>query len=149
MPELKSLLMLLAVTVVAAGATWYIKDQIYHMHHVTDNVATTSTITIIDSEVETPIEESSIVVQPPAEPVVKPNPPVMPPPEKPVLAGACVVGGCSSQLCGEASEMDGMVTTCEYREEYACYQTAKCERQATGKCGWTETPELLQCIKNS
>ncbi len=64
------------------------------------------------------------------------------------VAGACKVGGCSSQLCGEASDMDGMVTTCEFRAEYACYQKAKCERQTTGKCGWTEDASLTQCLKN-
>jgi hypothetical protein len=67
---------------------------------------------------------------------------------KPV-AGSCVVGGCSSQLCGESSAMDDMVTTCEYKEEYACYKKATCARQSTGSCGWTETAELNQCLKNS
>ncbi len=65
------------------------------------------------------------------------------------VAGACKVGGCSSQLCGEASDMDGMVTTCEFKPEYACYQKATCARQTTGKCGWTESAELTQCLKNS
>ena len=64
------------------------------------------------------------------------------------VVGACKVGGCSGQVCGEANDMDGMVTTCEFREEYACYQKANCERQTTGKCGWTETTELTQCLKN-
>ena len=68
---------------------------------------------------------------------------------KPVTGGVCAVGGCSSQLCGEAADMKDMVTTCEYREAYACYQTAKCERQATGKCGWTETNELAMCLKKA
>lgn len=67
----------------------------------------------------------------------------------PVASGGCVVGGCSAQLCGEASDMEGMVTTCEYRDEYACYQTARCERQASGQCGWTETSELNQCLANA
>lgn len=57
----------------------------------------------------------------------------------------CVVSGCSGQLCVEASG-EGVVTTCEYREEYACYKTAVCERQASGQCGWTETPGLAQCL---
>lgn len=144
MPELKSLLMLLAVTVVAAGATWYIKEQIYQMNHITETVSPISTVTIIDSEAEAPTEEPDTVVTPP---VVKPNPPIIPPAEPPVLVGECVVGGCSSQLCGEESEMNDMVTTCEYQTKYSCYQSAKCERQATGKCGWTETPELAMCLK--
>jgi hypothetical protein len=56
---------------------------------------------------------------------------------------ACYVGGCSSQLC---SDQPDMASTCEYREEYACYQTATCERQSTGECGWTQTQELNACL---
>jgi len=57
--------------------------------------------------------------------------------------GACYVGGCSSQVC---SDQEGVITTCEWREEYACYQTATCERQADGACGWTQTDELAACL---
>lgn len=60
----------------------------------------------------------------------------------------CAVGGCSSQICGEAGEVEDIATTCEYREEYACYQSARCERQSTGSCGWTETEEYKQCMAN-
>lgn len=59
----------------------------------------------------------------------------------PVAAG-CRPTGCSSQIC---SDQD-VASTCEYREEYACYRTAKCERQTDGKCGWTQTPALAQCL---
>lgn len=58
--------------------------------------------------------------------------------------GRCVVGGCSGQVCGE--EGFGLITTCEYRSQYACYQTARCERQASGQCGWTQTSELQACL---
>jgi hypothetical protein len=58
-------------------------------------------------------------------------------------SGECFVGGCSGQVC---SDQDGVITTCEWQEEYACYQTATCERQATGECGWTPTPELEACL---
>lgn len=57
--------------------------------------------------------------------------------------GGCHVGGCSGQVC---SDREGVITTCEWREEYACYATATCERQANGQCGWTETPELAACL---
>ncbi len=60
--------------------------------------------------------------------------------------GKCYVGGCSSQLC---SDTPGMVSTCEYHDAYACYQAARCERQATGACGWTMTPELQYCLASS
>lgn len=239
MPDLKSLLMLLVVTIVAAGATLYVKDQIYTLQHATDNTAVTSTasmVTIIDSVSSTSAQEPAIT-ETPTTPT--PKPPVTPPQgivpslsgkltevntgcfsdgvcyavvdskkvilligryqgsigkiigadsigdlenyigadatvfagmndegeytllgnesfylqvskdTKPVTGGACVVGGCSSQLCGEESEMNDMVTTCEYQTKYSCYQKATCERQTTGKCGWTETPELAMCLKNN
>jgi eight-cysteine-cluster-containing protein len=66
--------------------------------------------------------------------------------EVPNTSGECYIGGCSGQIC--SSEKDVM-STCEYKEEYACYQTAKCERQANGQCGWTETAALKMCILNT
>jgi hypothetical protein len=62
---------------------------------------------------------------------------------KDTAQGACFVGGCSGQVC---SEHEGVITTCEFRPEYACYETATCERQADGACGWTETAELNACL---
>jgi hypothetical protein len=64
---------------------------------------------------------------------------------KPAAAAPCYVGGCSGQIC---SDQEGAISTCEWRDEYACYQTATCERQAGGECGWTETPELMACLGN-
>lgn len=61
----------------------------------------------------------------------------------PVSLGPCYVGGCSSQVC---SDREDVVTTCEFRPEYACYQKATCERQASGQCGWTQTPTLQSCL---
>ena len=60
----------------------------------------------------------------------------------------CAVAGCSGQLCVSAEEAENMFTTCEFRPEYACYREASCEPQADGKCGWTETAELRQCLAN-
>jgi hypothetical protein len=61
-------------------------------------------------------------------------------------SGACVVGGCSNQLCTDATAGPA-VSNCMYSPQYACYKTAKCERQAaTGKCGWTETATLKACL---
>ncbi|MBZ0232468.1 MAG: hypothetical protein K8M05_09080, partial [Deltaproteobacteria bacterium] len=57
---------------------------------------------------------------------------------------ACRVGGCSGQLCVGAD--DSGISTCEWREEYACYRSATCEQQADGRCGWTMTPELSACL---
>ena len=58
----------------------------------------------------------------------------------------CYVGGCSGQIC---SEEQGLASTCEWTEAYACFKTAKCEKQSTGKCGWTETPTLQMCLNNA
>ncbi len=55
----------------------------------------------------------------------------------------CHVGGCSSQIC---SEQEGAISTCEWREEYACYADATCELQPDGECGWTPTAELETCL---
>jgi hypothetical protein len=58
------------------------------------------------------------------------------------VSAACKKTGCSGQIC---SDQD-VVSTCEFREEYSCYKTATCERQANGACGWTNTTELRQCL---
>jgi len=59
--------------------------------------------------------------------------------------GQCYISGCSAQLC---TDEPGAISTCEYRPEYACYKTATCERQTTGKCGWTQSPALTACLAN-
>ncbi len=61
-------------------------------------------------------------------------------------SGGCFIGGCSAQIC---SDQEGVASNCEYRESYACYKTAKCERQQNGQCGWTETSELKMCLANA
>ena len=58
---------------------------------------------------------------------------------------ACIVTGCSGQICADEEAM----TTCEYRADYACYRSARCERQSTGACGWTETSALRACLNNT
>lgn len=59
----------------------------------------------------------------------------------------CKVAGCSGQLC--VNEGDPGFSTCEWRESYACFQGATCERQDSGQCGWTQTPELVSCLNNA
>lgn len=56
----------------------------------------------------------------------------------------CVRTGCSGHLCAE----EELVSTCEFKPEYACYQKATCERQKNGQCGFTPTNELVQCLGN-
>jgi hypothetical protein len=63
----------------------------------------------------------------------------------PVDAGPapCFRGGCSGQLC---TDTPGLASTCEYRAEYACFASARCERQSNGTCGFTPTPALTACL---
>lgn len=54
----------------------------------------------------------------------------------------CKITGCSSQICSDKD----VTTDCMYREEYVCYQKAKCEKQKNGTCGWTKNPEIEACL---
>lgn len=65
-----------------------------------------------------------------------------------ITANGCAVAGCSGQLCVSAEEASTIITTCEFRDEYACYREASCEPQSDGKCGWTQSTELQQCLAN-
>ncbi len=61
--------------------------------------------------------------------------------------GACMVGGCSGQLCIRADQADGAVTTCEWTAAYGCYsQFGMCAQNADGSCGWRDTPDLRNCL---
>jgi hypothetical protein len=97
--------------------------------------------TIPDENTQTePIIEPDEITNP-RTPATPPNIVVTPPANK-----TCYVGGCSSQLCTDKPDM---VSTCEWREAYACYQTATCAVQPDGECGWTETNELNACLANA
>jgi hypothetical protein len=99
-------------------------------------------ITLIDV---TPAKHGSTEISPAAYGftfnVVPQNAPVVQNPK-----GKCYVGGCSAQLCTDRPDA---VSTCEYNAKYACYKQATCERQSSGWCGWTETPQLAACLLNS
>ena len=60
--------------------------------------------------------------------------------------GDCIKTGCSGTVCAEAG--NDVITTCEFKPEYACYQQATCEKQVDGKCGWTQTDALKACLAN-
>lgn len=66
-------------------------------------------------------------------------------PIKFTLSGECRPTGCSGQVCADKE----VITTCEYRSEYACYKEsfAVCERQRNGECGWTKNSALQQCLE--
>lgn len=57
--------------------------------------------------------------------------------------GGCVITGCSGHVCADGD----VVTTCEYKSEYACYENAVCERQADDQCGWTLTAAVGRCVE--
>jgi len=56
----------------------------------------------------------------------------------------CRVAGCSGELCVGPS--DPGFSACIWREEFACYRGASCERQADGACGWTMDADLRACL---
>lgn len=66
------------------------------------------------------------------------------PPDQPPVTAECRPTGCSGTVCSA----EDVITTCEFRPEYACYQSATCAAQADGQCGWTMTPELEACLAN-
>lgn len=75
----------------------------------------------------------------------KPSPtPPAPDTTDPQPAAPCLKTGCSGTVCAD----EEMMSTCEYKPEYACYQKATCERQPDGACGWTENAELEACLAN-
>lgn len=59
--------------------------------------------------------------------------------------GGCIITGCSGQVCSEEEVM----TTCEFRPEYTCFKSARCERLGDGQCGWAPTAQLRQCLDKS
>ena len=60
----------------------------------------------------------------------------------PETAKACHPTGCSNQICAD----EDVITDCAMRPEYVCSKDAKCERQNDGKCGWTQTVDLIACL---
>jgi hypothetical protein len=60
----------------------------------------------------------------------------------------CKVSGCSAQYCQNAGEED-MMSTCEWTAAYQCYQSARCEKQDSGSCGWSQTSDLKACLANA
>jgi len=62
---------------------------------------------------------------------------------------ACVRAGCSSELCVSADQAGQIITTCEYKANYACYQNANCKRLSSGECGFEDTPELKKCLEEA
>jgi hypothetical protein len=57
----------------------------------------------------------------------------------------CERTGCSGEIC--APKGSGIVTPCIWKPEFQCYaDLGTCEVQADGRCGWTKTAELRECL---
>ena len=59
----------------------------------------------------------------------------------------CSTGGCSGEICAGASEAEGVITACEFKEEYACFDLTSCGC-VQNKCAWKENTDYLECINN-
>jgi hypothetical protein len=57
--------------------------------------------------------------------------------------GSCFIGGCNDEVCSDRTDY---VTPCIWHDAYVCLRTARCDRQPSGACGWTPTPELEACL---
>jgi len=57
----------------------------------------------------------------------------------------CLTAGCSSQLCLPRDQASGVVTSCEWKDEYRCYQESVCGCQQ-GKCQWLGSENLSACL---
>lgn len=81
--------------------------------------------------------------------------PAIPPKDNPKnpspTSKSCWTSGCSGQLCIETpiELRAGTSTTCEWKEEYACYKLSTCEVQPNGQCGWTHNPEFTACLNQA
>ena len=65
---------------------------------------------------------------------------------KAVARDGCFIGGCGNQLC---SDQPGDVSSCVSRDEDICYQTAVCEKQESGQCGWTQSSDIQSCLQSA
>jgi hypothetical protein len=61
-------------------------------------------------------------------------------------AAECITTGCSGTICAKPGF--DVVTTCEMKAEYQCYQGAECKVQPSGDCGWTMDDRLQRCLSS-
>lgn len=63
-----------------------------------------------------------------------------------------IASGCNGPIhCVNKNETSEINSICVSLPEYQCYKqdSARCEVQKSGECGWTETGTLNQCISSS
>lgn len=56
----------------------------------------------------------------------------------------CIIGGCSNTIC-QSKQGEQIMSICEWRDEYTCYQSIPCGCNA-GLCAWEKTPEFQSCF---
>ena len=59
----------------------------------------------------------------------------------------CAAAGCSGQICTTSRAAPGIITTCEWREEYDCLRLTSCGC-VNGTCAWRNTDEYQNCLSN-
>ena len=57
----------------------------------------------------------------------------------------CAVAGCSSQACVTKEKAKDIITTCEYKPEYACLKLTSCSC-INEECIFKENTEYTQCL---
>ena len=57
----------------------------------------------------------------------------------------CNKAGCSSQICTTKENAPTIITTCEFKPEYECYQQTTCGC-VQGKCNWKDQNFINACL---
>lgn len=70
------------------------------------------------------------------------------PTQKVIETDECAITGCNSELCVEKSEAGEVASICVQNKAFDCLSYSQCKRQDDGQCGWTKTPEYLNCLDN-
>ena len=63
------------------------------------------------------------------------------------LDSDCITGGCSGTIC-QSKSAKPIMTTCEYKEEYACYRQIECAC-INNKCEWDKTSAFDKCVEEA
>ncbi|NTV30963.1 hypothetical protein HGA91_03240 [candidate division WWE3 bacterium] len=150
-PELQSISLIMKNTSSVAkqrrffyGKSNTIKSPRLFVRYRMNDVRTDSNVTIPPSSTKLPTRiPTSINITPTPYPTITSAQPITAIPTQ--RLNNCIITGCSGQICSDQE----MYTTCEYKDEYACYRNAKCERQSNGKCGWTMDNSLSQCLSST
>ena len=59
----------------------------------------------------------------------------------------CVIGGCSGTIC-QHKDSEPVMTTCEFKPEYACFKQIECG--CIGKsCMWDKTSDFDSCVEEA